>query len=107
MKREARIARVEPLPKGAALIIVLRGAWIDGLLSVQEGERVATRLQESRYSEELRGISIGDGLAVEEAAALREWAKSKGLPEVRLGARNRRQAEALAGGFRQLLEPKA
>jgi hypothetical protein len=109
MKKESRVARIEALPRGGSLIIVFRGGWVDGLSAIAGGadkEGAADRLEGSKYLEELRGISLGEGLEVAEAARLRSWARSKGLPEVEMGARNRRQARVLAEGFSQLLEGK-
>jgi hypothetical protein len=109
MKKEARIARVEGLPGGSILVIVFRGGWIDGLSAfpgIAGRGGVAEWLDGSRYLEELRGISMGEGLGVAEAAEVSGWAKTKGLPEVVIGERNRRQARVIAEGFRQLLQGK-
>lgn len=109
MKKEARVARIEALPGGGALVVVFRGVWIDGLSSLAGGGgrgRIAALLEGSRYSEELRGISIGEGLGAEEAAGAREWAESRGIPVVEIGARNREQSRVLAEGFGRLLKGK-
>ena len=113
MKKEARIARVEGLPAGGVLIIIFRGGWIDGLAGLMAGGRpepVIGWLGGSKYWEELKGISLGENLEASIGAGgssrVREWAKSKGLPEVGIGARNRRQARVLAEGFLSLLEGK-
>lgn len=109
MKKEARVARIEALPGGGALVIVFRGGWIDGISSLAGGgERggVASLLEGSRYSEGLRGISIGKGLGAREAEGAREWAGSRGIPVVEIGARNREQARVLAEGFGRLLKGK-
>jgi hypothetical protein len=109
MKKEARIARIEVLPGGSALIIVFRGGWVDGLSALAGGVgqgRVAGWLEGSKYLEELKGISLGEGFGTGEAAGLRAWARSRGLPEVEIGARNRKQAQVLVEGFDRLLEGK-
>jgi len=109
MKKEARIAHVEVIPGGGLLAIVFRGGWIDGLSAFPgrtgSGE-VAEWLDGSRYLEELRGISMGESLGAAEATEVSGWAKAKGLPEVRVGKRNRMQARVIAEGFCRLLEGK-
>jgi hypothetical protein len=109
MKKEARIAHVEALPGGSLLVIVFRGGWIDGLSAFpgRPGKGGAAEwLEGSKYLEELRGISLGDGMGATEAAEVRGWARSKGLPEAVVGERNRRQAKVIAEGFGRLLEGK-
>jgi hypothetical protein len=109
MKKESRMARIEALPRGGALIIIFRGGWIDGLSAFPGGEiqgDVAGWLDRSRYSEELRGISIGSGLGEEETKGLKAWARSKGIKEVEIVGRNKRQSQVLLDGFRQLLSGK-
>lgn len=106
MKKEARIACLEPLPGGGVLVIVFRGGWIDGLLAFPEGRGAAGGLEASRFMRELRGICLGEGLAGADAAELRGWAGAKGLPEVEVGERNRGQARVIAEGFGRLLGGK-
>ncbi len=106
MKKEARIARFEALPGGRVLVVVFRGGWIDGISSFPAKGGAAGGLDGSRYLEELRGISIGEGLGAAESAELRGWAEGKGLPEVEAGERNVRQAKVIAEGFGRFLEGK-
>ncbi len=106
MKKEARIARFEALPGGGVLVVVFRGGWIDGISTLPaEGGAVGV-LDGSRFLQELRGISIGDGLVAAESAGLRGWARGRGLPEVEAGERNVRQARVIAEGFGRFLEGK-
>lgn len=106
MKKEARIAHIEALPRRSILVLVFRGGWIDGLSVLPAKGGAAGWLEGSRYLQELRGISIGDSLGAADAADLRAWARAKGLPEAKVGQRNIRQARVIAEGFARLLEGK-
>jgi len=109
MKKEARIAHFEALAGGNLLAVIFRGGWIDGLSTLTGGGggiAIAKWLEGSKYLEELRGVSLGKGMGAAEAGAVRRWAKSRGLPEVSAGERNRRQARVLAEGFDRFLEGK-
>jgi hypothetical protein len=112
LKREARVAYIEAVPKGRVFLvaIVFRGCWIDGIM-IREGYEAAREVEAwlagSDYFEELSGIALGlEMINVLGAGGVRdveEWAESKGKTVLPLGARNRHQAQVIIDGVKQAL----
>lgn len=108
LKREARVALVEALKRGAVIVIIFRGGWIDGIM-VNRGptrlEELEKWLEVSPYFRELHGLAIGkDFLEVmgdDGACEFRAWAVSMGKEILEAGARNLRQAGVIIGALRE------
>jgi len=109
LKREARVAYIEAIPKGRVFLvaIVFRGCWIDGIMIREGVGGVEGWLAGSDYFEELSGIALGlemmNVLGEGGAKDMKNWAESKGKTILPLGARNRHQAQVIIDGVKQAL----
>jgi hypothetical protein len=100
--------------KMAVIMIVFRGAWLDGMMvmkGVDSLEQLEGRIAGSNYFEELKGFALGrDFLSVlgqEGERAFEAWTADLGKGMLMLGNRNRELAEVMVRGIGEGLRGKS